>query len=195
MQTGYLTYCDPRDHTEYEIPWDKLILSPRRSVGLEATRIANILGLECEKGKFLEVKGEKVRPEQVGRDEMYLAGSARYPCDLHETLRQGRRAAAQTAELVEKARKGDSTPPGWSARLTRPFVHGLRVVQGDLPLRWDRTRGGPGGRNSPGGGSHGLYRGRDLRRRLSAPCPDPAEQHQPAAGGSGGGPGPTLSEG
>ncbi len=111
VQAGYLTYCDPQDHTEYEISWDKLILSPRRSVGLEATRIAGILGLACEKGKFLEVKGEKVRPEQVGRDEMYLAGSARYPCDLHEALRQGRRAAVKTSELVEKARKNELYAP------------------------------------------------------------------------------------
>ena len=111
VQAGFLTYCDPRDHVEYEIPWDKLILSPRRSVGIEASRIARILGLECEEGKFLEVKTEKVRPEQVGRDEMYLAGSARFPCDLHETLRQGRRAAAKTAELVEKARAGELVAP------------------------------------------------------------------------------------
>jgi heterodisulfide reductase subunit A-like polyferredoxin/coenzyme F420-reducing hydrogenase delta subunit len=111
VQAGFITYCDPRDHLEYELPWDKLILSPRRSVGVEATRIARILGLECEEGRFLEVKGEKVRPEQVGRDEMFLAGSARHPCDLHETLRQGRRAAAKTAELVEKARAGTLYAP------------------------------------------------------------------------------------
>ena len=29
VQTGYLTYCDPKDHLEYELPWDKLILSPK----------------------------------------------------------------------------------------------------------------------------------------------------------------------
>ena len=111
VQAGYITYCDPVSHTEYEVPWDKLILSPRRSLGVEATRIANILGLEVEKGQFLEVKGEKVRPEQVGRDELYLAGSARFPCDLHETLRQGRRAAAKTSELVEKARNNELYAP------------------------------------------------------------------------------------
>jgi heterodisulfide reductase subunit A len=111
VQAGFLTYCDPKDHTEYEIPWDKLILSPRRSVGLEATRIAKIVGLECDEGKFLEVKGEKVRPEQVGRDEMFLAGSARHPCDLHEALRQGRRAAAKTAELVDRAKTGELYAP------------------------------------------------------------------------------------
>ncbi len=111
VQTGYLTYCDPKDHLEYELPWDKLILSPRRSLGVEAKRVAKILGLECEEGKFLEVKQEKVRPEQVGREPMYLAGSAGYPCDLHEALRQGRRAAHETAEIVEKDKRGELYAP------------------------------------------------------------------------------------
>ncbi|MBI4763319.1 MAG: methyl-viologen-reducing hydrogenase subunit delta, partial [Deltaproteobacteria bacterium] len=68
VQVNYLTYCDPKDHLEYELPWDKLILSPKRSLGVEVTRVARVLGLDCEEGKFLEVKQEKVRPEQVGRE-------------------------------------------------------------------------------------------------------------------------------
>lgn len=111
VQSGFLTFCDPKDHLEYELPWDKLILSPKRSLGVEATRVAKILGLECEEGKFLEVKQEKVRPEQVAREPLYLAGSARYPCDLHEALRQGRRAANQVAEIVEKDKKGELYAP------------------------------------------------------------------------------------
>ncbi len=111
VQVNYLTYCDPKDHLEYELPWDKLILSPKRSLGVEATRVARVLGLDCEEGKFLEVKQEKVRPEQVGREPLYLAGSARYPCDLHEALRQGRRAATQTAEIVEKDKRGELFAP------------------------------------------------------------------------------------
>jgi heterodisulfide reductase subunit A2 len=111
VQSGFLTYCDPKDHLEYELPWDKLILSPRRSVGIEATKVARILGLECEERKFLEVKQEKVRPEQAGREPLFLAGSASYPCDLHEALRQGRRAANQTAEIVEKDQRGELYAP------------------------------------------------------------------------------------
>jgi heterodisulfide reductase subunit A-like polyferredoxin/coenzyme F420-reducing hydrogenase delta subunit len=111
VQAGYVTYCDPKDHLEYELPWDKLILSPKRSLGVEATRVARILGLEIEEGKFLEVKQEKVRPDQIGREPLYLAGSARYPCDLHEALRQGRRAALQVAEIVEKDKRGELYAP------------------------------------------------------------------------------------
>ena len=175
VQAGYITYCDPRDHVEYEMPWDKLILSPRRSVGIEATRIARILGLEGEEGKFLEVKGEKVRPEQVGRDELFLAGSARHPCDLHEALRQGRRAAVKAAELAEKAKAGHPLcPPDGLFGGPGPMYR-LRSLQGNLPLRRDRAGGGTGGRDSPSCGSHGLYRGWNLCRRLPHPCPDPAE--------------------
>ena len=111
VQAGYITYCDPRDHVEYEIPWDKLILSPRRSVGVESTRIARILGLDCEEGKFLEAKWEKVRPEQAGRDVLFLAGSAQHPCDLHEALRHGRQAAVKAAELAKKAKEGTLFAP------------------------------------------------------------------------------------
>jgi coenzyme F420-reducing hydrogenase delta subunit/ferredoxin len=111
VQAGFVTYCDPDDHTEQEMPWDRLILSPRRSVGHEATKVAHVLGLEHVEGHFLEPHKQRVRPEMVGRAEAFLAGSARYPCDLHEALRQGRRAAAKTAEMVEKASQGELYAP------------------------------------------------------------------------------------
>jgi len=111
VQHGYLTYCDPNSHTEEEMPWDKLVLSPRRSVGKEVTDTAKVLGLEVREGQFLEHEHAKVRPEMRGREEAILAGSARYPCDLHEALRQGRRAAIKTAELVEKANRGELYAP------------------------------------------------------------------------------------
>ncbi len=111
VQSGYLTYCDPEDHLECELPWDKLILSPRRSVGHEAIKVAEVLGLDHVEGHFLEENKQRVRPEMVGRAETILAGSARYPCDLHEALRQGRRAAAGVAELVDQAKAGELYAP------------------------------------------------------------------------------------
>ncbi len=111
VQAGFVTYCDPEDHTEQEMPWDRLILSPRRSVGHESTKVAHVLGLEHVEGHFLEPHKQRVRPEMVGRAEALLAGSARYPCDLHEALRQGRRAAIKTAELVDKAEAGELYAP------------------------------------------------------------------------------------
>ncbi|RJX35012.1 MAG: hydrogenase iron-sulfur subunit [Desulfarculus sp.] len=111
VQTGYVTYCDPVSHLECEMPWDKLILSPRRSVGHEALKVAQVLGLEHVEGHFLEQHKQRVRPEMVGRAETILAGSARYPCDLHESLRQGRRAAAGVAEIAATAARGELYAP------------------------------------------------------------------------------------
>ncbi len=111
VQAGYITFCDPLLCTEQELAWDKLILSPRRSVGLEVTKVARVLGMEPKDGHFLEQHHAKVRPEMQGRDEAFLAGSARYPCDLHEALRQGRRAAQKTAEIVHKAKAGELYAP------------------------------------------------------------------------------------
>ncbi len=121
VQAGYLTYCDPKDHLEYELPWDKLILSPKRSLGVEATKVARVLGLDCEEGKFLEVKQEKVRPEQVGREPLYLAGSARYPCDLHEALAPGTPGSrCKQLRSWKRIKEGNYLPPAWSVRWTSP---------------------------------------------------------------------------
>jgi len=111
VQDGYVTYSDPTDHIEYELPWDQLVLSPLRSPGVEALRTAKILGLDVVAGEFLERNPQMVRPEQVGQDEKYLAGSARTPCDLQESLRQGRRAAMQVADIVAKANQGELYTP------------------------------------------------------------------------------------
>jgi coenzyme F420-reducing hydrogenase delta subunit/NAD-dependent dihydropyrimidine dehydrogenase PreA subunit len=80
-------------------------------VGKEVIDTAKVLGLDATEGQFLEHEHAKVRPEMQGKEETFLAGSARYPCDLHEALRQGRRAAMQTAELVEKAQQGELYAP------------------------------------------------------------------------------------
>ncbi|MFH1090137.1 MAG: hydrogenase iron-sulfur subunit, partial [Pseudomonadota bacterium] len=61
--------------------------------------------------EFLERNPQMVRPEQVGQDEKFLAGSARRPCDLKETLRQGRRAANKVIDLVAKAKHGELYAP------------------------------------------------------------------------------------
>ena len=64
-----------------------------------------------KEGEFLERNPQMVRPEQVGLDEKFLAGSARRPCDLREALRQGRRAARKTAEIAKLAAEGELYAP------------------------------------------------------------------------------------
>jgi len=111
VQVGNITYYDPKDHIEYELEYDQLVLSPKRHLGVEQIKVAEILGLHVQEGEFLERNPQMVRPEQVGLDEKILAGSARQPCDLREALRQGRRAANKTAEIAKLAGQGELYAP------------------------------------------------------------------------------------
>jgi heterodisulfide reductase subunit A-like polyferredoxin len=111
IQSGYITYTRPEDHIEEELPWTMMCLSPLRSPGHESLKTAEILGLDVADGAFLERNPQMVRPEQVGQDKKFVAGSARYPCDLQDALRQGRRAAKEIAELVLQANRGELYAP------------------------------------------------------------------------------------
>lgn len=111
VQDGYLTFCNLSDHVEHEILWDYLVLSPERMVSGHALNTADILGLVHKHGRFLTGHHARVRPEMVGREETYLAGSARLPCSLQEALAQGRKAAAKTAEMFHKSAQGDLFVP------------------------------------------------------------------------------------
>lgn len=111
VQDGFITFCNLEDHMEHEIPWDYLVLSPERTLAGNTLDVAEILGLVHKGGRFLTGHHAKVRPEMVGREETYLAGSARWPCDLHESLNQGRRAASKTAEMLQKSANGELLLP------------------------------------------------------------------------------------
>ncbi len=111
VQDGYITYDEPGSQIERELAWKQLVLSPLRHPGMEQLKVARILGLHVHGEEFLERNPQMVRPEQVGVDEKFLAGSARQPCDLRESLRQGRRAAHRTAEIIQQARAGTLFAP------------------------------------------------------------------------------------
>ncbi|MCF8095668.1 MAG: hydrogenase iron-sulfur subunit [Desulfobacteraceae bacterium] len=111
IQEGFITVGNLNDHMEYDIPWDLMVLSPERAVSGRTRKTAEILGLSHKHGRFLTGHHAWVRPEQVGREETYLAGSARFPCDLHEALAQGYRAGRKTAELFQKSRGGELFVP------------------------------------------------------------------------------------
>jgi len=111
IQSGYITFCEPEHRIERELGWDQLVLSPKRHPGLEQIQIAKILGFPVRGEEFLERNAQNVRPEQVGLDEKFLAGSARWPCDLREALRQGRHAAKNIAEIILKAKGGKLYAP------------------------------------------------------------------------------------
>ena len=111
VQDGFITYISQADDMERELAWDHLILSPVRSVGEQAMSAARLMNLDHREGKFLRAYHAPVRPENIGRKESILAGSAAWPCNLHQALAQGRRAAGMMAETVLKAREGKLFSP------------------------------------------------------------------------------------
>jgi heterodisulfide reductase subunit A len=111
LQTGYITFNRKEDQIEQELAWDQLVLSPVRAAGFESIKTGKILGIHLEEHQFLERNPQMVRPDQVGLDEKLIAGSARTPCDLQETLRQGQRAAQKIAHLAQLAKAGQLYAP------------------------------------------------------------------------------------
>lgn len=105
VQDGYITFCNLKDHVEHEISWDFLVISPRRALRGQAQTTAQTLGLVHKQAPFLTGHHARVRPEMIGREETYIVGSARYPCDLQETINQGRKAGNKNVEMIEKSKK------------------------------------------------------------------------------------------
>ncbi len=111
LQAGYINFGGVNDHLEHELPWDRMVLSPIRTVGENVLKTSRILGIMHEKSEFLGIHHAKVRPEMVGREETYLAGSARYFCDINEALYQGKRAGKRNAEMMTKSLQGQLYVP------------------------------------------------------------------------------------
>ncbi len=106
LQADYVNFGSINDHLEHELPWDQMVLSPIRKMGEKSKATAKILGILHEDKEFLSAHHAKVRPEMVGREESYLAGSARYACDLTDALHQGRKAGKKNAEMIKKSMAG-----------------------------------------------------------------------------------------
>ncbi|MBF0120648.1 MAG: hydrogenase iron-sulfur subunit [Desulfobacterales bacterium] len=104
IQEGYITVCNIKDHVEYDISWDYMVLSPERKLYGNTLKTAQILGLVHKDGHFLAGRHVRVRPEMVGREEMYLAGSGKYPCNLNDALAQGYKAGKKTSEMLQKSK-------------------------------------------------------------------------------------------
>lgn len=145
VQSGFITCTDPETQVEREIPWDQLVLSPKRHPGLEQIKVAKVLGLHIHGDDFLERNPQMVRPEQVGSDEKFLAGSARQPCDLEETLRQGRRAAKQIAEIVQKSKAGELFAPRMVCRVDQSKCIGCGLCHEICDCGGIAPVDGPGG--------------------------------------------------
>ncbi len=106
VQDGYITYCNLEDHIEHEINWEFLVLSPKRGLRGETLAAARALGMIQGPTRFLTVHQAKVRPEMVGRQMNCIVGSAKFPCDLQETINQGREAGNKNADMIELSKQG-----------------------------------------------------------------------------------------
>jgi heterodisulfide reductase subunit A len=111
VKNDFISYNRETDRTEQEMPWDLLVLSPRRTPGEESLKTAQILGLEVKEEAFLDRSPQMVRPDQVVLGEKLIVGSACQPCDLRGALSQGARVAKKTAALVKKAQAGELFAP------------------------------------------------------------------------------------
>jgi len=111
IQAGFINFGSINDHLEHEIPWDRIILSPLRKTGEKALNTAKILGIIHGENEFLGIHHARVRPEMVGREETYLAGSARFACDLNDALNHGRKAGKKNAEMFKKSNEGNLFAP------------------------------------------------------------------------------------
>ncbi|MDM8538115.1 hydrogenase iron-sulfur subunit [Desulfobacterales bacterium HSG17] len=105
LQSGLISFGSTRDHMEYELPWDQVVLSPIHQMGAKTLQTSQVLGI-VHGEEFLGTHHAKVRPEMVGREETYLAGSARHPCDLTDALAQGRNAGKKNAEMMKNSTQG-----------------------------------------------------------------------------------------
>lgn len=145
VQQGFINYNEPEAQMERELTWDQLVLSPKRHPGLEQIKIAKILGLHIHEEDFLERNPQMVRPEQVGIDEKFLAGSAQQPCDLRETLRQGRRAAHKTAEIARLAAAGELYAPRMVCTVDQDKCNGCGLCREICDCGGIAPVDGPGG--------------------------------------------------
>ena len=86
------------------IPYDLVVLSTPLVAGEGAHRLAQLLKVPVDEyGFFLEAH-VKLRPLDFATDGVYVAGTARWPAHLEETITQAYGAAARAATILSKDR-------------------------------------------------------------------------------------------
>ena len=161
VKNDYISYNRATDRTEQDLPWDLLVLSPRRTPGAEALKTAKILGLEVKEEAFLDRSPQMVRPDQVVLGEKLIVGSACQPCDLRGALSQGRPGGQENrGPGQEGPGRGTLRPPDYFHRGPEQ-VHGVHPLPGGLRLpghpAGERPRGRSGAQCPPDGGPHALH--------------------------------------
>ena len=145
VQSGFITCTDPETQVEREIPGTNWSFPPNGIPGLNRSRWPRCWGCTSMGMIFLSGTHRWLHPEQVGSDEKFLAGSARQPCDLEETLRQGRRAAKRIAEIVNKSKAGELFAPRMVCRVDQSKCIGCGLCHEICDCGGIAPVDGPGG--------------------------------------------------
>ncbi len=79
-------------------------LKPSRSTG----QLANVLGLELDQNGFIKTRYSKMKPVQTSKRGIFIAGSAKTPMNLNDTLASSTNAALEVFKniLAKGKRKG-----------------------------------------------------------------------------------------
>lgn len=112
VQSGFLTYVNPKNHLEREVKWDTLVVSaiPGEPTA-KARELMRSLPIFSGKGGSLKKTPLPLRPDEKPVESVFLTGSALKLCDLDEALHQGKKAAREVLHLRERAKKGGLASP------------------------------------------------------------------------------------
>jgi heterodisulfide reductase subunit A-like polyferredoxin/coenzyme F420-reducing hydrogenase delta subunit len=111
VQAGYITFLNPLDHLEHEIPWNTLVLSSVPMFNGKFDDLLRWLPVFKRNGGHLTKSPIKLKPGQVAEEGMFLTGSAKQICDLNDAVRQGKNAAKSIFKMKEKAETGELKSP------------------------------------------------------------------------------------
>jgi heterodisulfide reductase subunit A len=103
------------------IPYDLVVLSTPLVAQEDARDLAQMLKVPVDEHDFFLEAHVKLRPLDFATDGVYVAGTARWPAHLEETITQAYGAAARAATVLSKDRV---TSSGIVARVDEPLCRG-----------------------------------------------------------------------
>lgn len=86
--------------TEIIIPYELLVLSTPLIANEDNKQIAQLLKVPLEENNFFLEAHVKLRPNDFATDGVYIAGSAKWPVDITESISQGFAAAARASTIL-----------------------------------------------------------------------------------------------
>ncbi len=86
--------------TEIIIPYELLVLSTPLIANEDNKQIAQLLKVQLEENNFFLEAHVKLRPNDFATDGVYIAGSAKWPVDITESISQGYAAAARASTIL-----------------------------------------------------------------------------------------------